>query len=440
MVSQHPRFASWQPPQTYQQVESKLTGIIIYAPRPETIEADNLKSYQCPKCGATTQFDVVAGGDACEYCGYVAQIAAQHVGRQAKEYEFTLETLQQAAQGWGVARRELHCENCGANLAINEGAITSTCPFCASHKVNVRTATADHLRPRFLAPFTVEAKTAQERVRVWLGEGWMHPKELAQITGMHRLIGVYLPFWTFDASITSLWEAEIGYPKTETYYDSGSKSFRTRTRIEWRWENGKTTTIIDDLVVNGSSHISQIILARLHPFDLQQLVAYTPDYLAGWHAHAYDVMLTDAWEVGKRRMREQAKNECYGHVRSSHKHVRNFQMTADFADETWRYVLLPVYLATYTFQQQVYQVMVNGQTGVVAGQKPVAWQKVIMVVAALVVPGLLMIMGTVGWSLWTGYAIHDTAVKFLLGGVALIAIGLVVAFVLYQKGQALEAA
>ena len=40
-------------------------------------------TYTCPQCGATTAYNVAAGGVACEHCGYVAPIQAQVVG-QAK--------------------------------------------------------------------------------------------------------------------------------------------------------------------------------------------------------------------------------------------------------------------------------------------------------------------------------------------------------------------
>jgi len=71
-------------------------------------------------------------------------------------------------------------------------------------------------------------------------------------------------------------------------------------------------------------------------------------------------------------------------------------MRAEFDDETWRYILLPVYLASYRYGDQTYQVMANGQTGEIAGQKPVAWLKIWLAVTALLLPGLLM--GIIGLS------------------------------------------
>lgn len=354
------------------------------------------------------------------------------VGKGAEEFEFTLETLDRAVDGWGVPRQEMHCASCGANLTLPEGALTVTCAFCASNKVNVHPAPSDALRPRFLIPFKIEKPALRERARQWLGKGWFHPGDLADAAVIDRFTGIYLPFWTFDARITSRWKAEVGYERQERYYDHGSKSWKTRTVIHWRWESGQVSLDIDDLLVSGSSRASRIILDRITPFNLSELVAYLPDYLAGWQAQAYDVTLPDAWDMGKEIMREKARNACRDDIRSHH--VRNFSMTADFGDEAWRYILLPVYIAAYRFEEKVYQVMVNGQTGTVAGQKPVAWWKIWLAVAGMLSPGL--ILGLIGLPLLLAGGVGLLPIAL---GAILLVLGGYFSYSLYQQAVESEA-
>jgi hypothetical protein len=171
-----------------------------------------------------------------------------------------------------------------------------------------------------------------------------------------------------------------------------------------------------DPLALGSSKLKSDLVERLYPYDLTRLTSYDSAYLAGWHAQAYDIPLKPAWEVGKRRMRERAKDACYASIPSSH--VRNFSMAADLNQERWRYVLLPVYTASYTFQGEIYRVLVNGQTGAIAGQKPVSWQRVWLAIAAALAPGVLA--GLVG------------LLTMPLGGLG--AIVLPVAFVLFLVG------
>lgn len=425
--------SKWTPPTGYIPIQSSLEGVTVYAPQKEDEKTDTLTVFKCPKCGATTRFDVAAGGVACEHCGYLKPVEAAAIGRKAEEYEFTLETLNEAEQGWGVMRQALHCDSCGVDLSIEKTALTITCPFCASNKVNVRVAQSSHLRPRYLVPFKILAETNRARAREWLGKGWFHPDALAPSAILDHFSGVYMPFWTFDAQISAAWKAEVGHEHQERYYDSGSKSWKTRIVIRWRWQSGRVNLTIDDLLVSGSAHASRLILEKLFPFNLNELVTYHPDFLAGWQAHSYEITLPAAWEDGKAAMRQKAVKACYADIGSSH--VRNFSMTADFADQSWRYILLPVYISAYKYENKVFQVMVNGQTGVVAGQKPVAWWKIWLAIAALLSPGAML--GLIGFPLLIagGIGFIPLALGFIL-----FVVGGIFSFIIYQQAVASEAA
>ncbi len=428
----HPKLAGWQPPSNYQPVPSSLEGITVFAPPPANLVVEEPTTYKCPNCGAATKYDIAAGGVACEHCGYTAPAQAQKVGVQAQRSEFTLETLSQAEKGWGLDRRVLHCDSCGAELAIAEGALTATCPFCASNRVNLRQAPSENLRPRFVIPFKITPEIVRQRARQWLGKGWFHPSGLADSSAIDRFSGVYLSFWTFDANIGSDWNAEVGYEREERHYDASAKEWRTRTVIDWRWERGHVVTRVNNLLVAGTARLSHLILEKVYPFNLNDLVTYSPDFLAGWQALTYDITLPKAWEAGKAIMREKAKSACYADIPTNH--VRNFSMSADFSDEAWRYVLLPVYVAAYLFEGKTYQVMVNGQTGTVAGQKPVAWWKVWLAIGLLLAPGLLL--GLVGLILTAaGVGIVLLGVAFIL-----LIIGMILSIIIYRHAVASEAA
>ncbi len=79
---------SWKPPEHFIKIDSRVPGVIVYAPKPPETDKEEVKSYTCPNCGANIAYDVSAGGVACEYCGYVAPIRAINVGKSADEFEF----------------------------------------------------------------------------------------------------------------------------------------------------------------------------------------------------------------------------------------------------------------------------------------------------------------------------------------------------------------
>jgi hypothetical protein len=105
-------------------------------------------------------------------------------------------------------------------------------------------------------------------------------------------------------------------------------------------------------------------------------------------AQAYEVDLETAWERARQLMRARTKEACQ--KQASAQTIRNFSMNLDFSEESWRYFLLPLYLATYRYGNKLFQVMVNGQTGTIAGQRPVDWKKVGWTLAGAFLPGLLL--------------------------------------------------
>ncbi len=106
----------------------------------------------------------------------------------------------------------------------------------------------------------------------------MHPpKALKDAAQMDKLTPVYLPYWTFSASIAADWKAEVGHYETERYYNSSSKSYETRQVLRWRWENGSITHYFSDLMVNGVSppnRLNHTMLNAIEPYNLSGLVLF----------------------------------------------------------------------------------------------------------------------------------------------------------------------
>ena len=407
---------NFSPPTGFVQIESKLEGITVFAPAPEIDLTPETRDFKCPQCGATTAYTPSSGGVTCQNCGYTQTDQWNVIGQVAAEQEFTLANLATAARGWGTDRSELHCESCGADLSVAANELSTTCPFCASNRVISRVAAQEFLRPRFLIPFLLEPEYCKPLIKAWLGKGWMHPADLSRAAASTQLQGIYLPFWTFDASIQAEWDAEVGYERTERYYDNSSKSWKTRIKIDWRRESGQVSLHPNDWLGIGTTRISQILIKRLYPFKMDELTAYKPDFLAGWRALNYDIPLQMAWDSVKAEMRLSAKESCRSQINSNH--VRNFSMLADFADETWRYILLPVFAAAYRYDGQTFQVLINGQTGIVVGQKPVAWWKVWLAIVGLLTPSVITAIIGLLLMLFSGigiFVLGISAILFIIG-------------------------
>ncbi len=424
------------PPAGYVAVPSAVPGIEVYAPaksdtdsvegeaRRETVE------FHCPQCGAGTTYSATHGALACTRCGYKEAPKADTVGQAAQTFEFDVDTLERAARGWGQSRLEIACSGCGAHVTVPEGALTAACPYCASNKVVPRQASQDTMRPRFVVPFTLDAQALEPVVRQWLGSSWMTPRALADSVNPGRLEPVYVPYWTFDARADAQWQAEVGVDETQHRFDGNTKQMQTHTVTHWHNETGQATQHFADLLVVGTDKLGERRLNEIGNFDTAGLVAYDASLLAGTHAQAHDVALEPAWAAARHRMREATRNTCRASIRGDH--VANFVMSLDFADERWRNALLPVYVAAYRHEGKTYRVLVNGQTGAIAGQRPVDRKRVRLAITALLAPGaVLALAGLVTLAMGLGAVL-------MAAGLVLMFFGGVIASGIRDKARSMD--
>ncbi len=416
------------PPPDYVPGISKVPGIEVYVPESSVEKRPEIVDFKCPHCGASTAYSVETGKLTCEYCGYTETLNSKRLGRKAEGFEFRVDTLERSEQGWGDERKDLACQSCGGVVSVPPDTLAFTCPFCGSNKVLFRAPLEDVLRPRYLIPFTVEPQDCAKITGKWLGSSWMTPKELRNSAAIGKFNPIYIPYWTFGAICNATWKAEVAHQKTVVYFENGQR--KERHEIEWRPEAGKVQKEFKDLLVPGTTRLNLRALARIDQFNIANLVLYEPRYLAGMHAQAYDVPLEEAWKAGRQIMREDTRQACLD--RASNSQVRNFTMALDFDQEAWRYILTPVYTSVYQYSEHSFQILINGQTGRIAGPRPVDWHKVWLVIAALIAPGILTAL--------VGLLLSYSESGSITAGIGffLIVVGVVIAFFIFHQAQEME--
>ena len=413
------------PPPGFVSSASLVAGIEVFALQDTAQQYPEVMDFKCPKCGATIAYSVELGQLGCDHCGYSEAVRHQQIGRKAEGFEFRLDTIQRVEQGWGENRKDLACQRCGGVVSLPGDTLAYTCPFCGSNKVLFREPMEDVLRPRYLIPFQITPPACRDLTRRWLGSSWVTPGQLREqaVKAFHPL---YIPYWIFSAKVNATWKAEVAHEKTVVHYVNGER--KEIRQVEWRHEAGKVQMPFGDLLVPGTTHLNMVTLSRVDGYDISGLVLYEPRYLAGMQAQAYDLPLDQAWDAGRQVMRERVRKSCLDKASSGH--VRNFTAALDFSEESWRYALVPIYTSLYQFGGQHYQVLINGQNGRIAGPRPVDWEKVWLVILALLAPGLL-----------TGaYGLIFSAGQITGLGLFLLVTGLVISFLIHQHAQGVERA
>ena len=364
------------------------------AASPEPVAAD-AQSYICPKCAGKMNFDAASGMLNCPFCGHSMPVPT--TTDAVKEHDL-LQTLQDEsgkAHGYGTEVKAINCKSCGATVNVPANVTSTQCPFCGSNQVIEQQPDPKLIQPESVVPFAIDDATANRKFRDWLGQGWFHPNDLKALGGGQKLRGVYLPFWTFDAHAESNWRAESGdyYYETEwVTVTRDGKQVREQQQVQkvrWYWTSGHHTGDYDDVLVYATRSINLKILQKIYPYETKKLLTYKPDFLAGWSAESYQIPLSEAWPLGRDILYNHERSACDGLVPGDTH--RNLSVSTDLSQLTYKHVLLPVWVASYRYNNKTFQFMINGQTGKVQGEKPISAIKVaIAVVIALIIIGVVV--------------------------------------------------
>jgi hypothetical protein len=67
------------------------------------------------------------------------------------------------------------------------------------------------------------------------------------------------------------------------------------------------------------------------------------------------------------------------------------------AEETFKHILLPVYVSSYRYNGKEYNFFVNGETGALSGKRPYSFWKIFFaILAGLIVIGVLVMLANNG--------------------------------------------
>ena len=181
------------------------------------------------------------------------------------------------------------------------------------------------------------------------------------------------------------------YYETESYTDSkGQRQTRQVQKTRWVPSAGELDHFFDDALVPASRGVAPDLLAGIEPFPTRtHLKPYNPGFLSGWVVERYQIDLLAAARTARARMDAELRQMCARQVPGDTH--RDLQVSADYSGQTFKHVLVPVWLLTYDFHGKPFQVVINGYTGTIAGRYPKSWWKISLAVLAVLVVVLIIV-------------------------------------------------
>lgn len=346
--------------------------------------------FHCAACGAETTWNPSAKTLVCDYCGTAAPQDPKSLVRDetVREHDLAeaLQRLPDSARGWSPESGSVRCQSCNAISVFEAREAAKRCDFCGSAALVPYQELQQSIRPESLLPLRIDETGIRESIRKWYSGRWFAPSNLGQKALTDTVHGVYLPYWTFDARAEADWTALSGYHyyTTETYTDANGRT-QTRQVRHTRWvpSSGSVSHFFDDELVSASKGVKAELLRKIEPFPTAELVPYHDGFLAGWTVERYQIDLVGAATAARQGMADQVRSMCAREVPGD-THM-NLQVSIAWSAQTFKHILVPVWLLTYDYGRKSYQVAINGYTGTIAGERPYSFLKIFFAVLAVVV-------------------------------------------------------
>ena len=354
------------------------------------------QSFACPACGGAAEWSAAKQALVCPFCGTTSPMqppAKPEDGDAVREYDLVeaLRNIPESERGWQTATRSVKCQSCQAISVFKPERVAQNCDFCGSPALVPYDEIKAPIRPESVLPFKLSNSDVRDRVRAWYRSRWFAPNKFKTRAFTDTLHGVYLPYWTFDAQVAAEWTADAGYYyyTTESYTDSkGNRQTRQVRHTRWEAASGALEHFFDDELVPASRGVPPNLLGKIEPFPTKELAPYNAGYISGWVVEQYQIDLVAAAKHSREAMDEKLRKMCAEQVPGDTH--RNLQVSADYSGQTFKHILLPIWLLSYQYGARRFQIVANGVTGTIGGKYPKSWIKIAFLVLTIMIITLII--------------------------------------------------
>lgn len=348
----------------------------------------------CVNCGAELKYKPGTTSVVCEYCGHKESIEpAKSTYRELELYSYLQEY---GDQSHSEEITVLHCNNCGAEQHVEDHLKSLSCVYCGTPLIVEDARKEQWILPGAVLPFQIDKKEAHSIFKKWVHGLWFAPDKLqkASLDPLYTQ-GLYLPYWTFDANLYAKYTGRRGdhYYETERYRDANGKTqTRTVQKTRWSYASGSVSGFIDDQLIGASRQNTGRIPAKITNWNLQKLEPFKSDFLAGFVTEKYTISLHEGHLQSEQEMRQIADRWARRDIGGDVQEVHSLDMS--LTDETFKHILLPVYICAYSYNNKKYNFYINAENGSISGSRPYSFWKIFFLILAILMVVLVIVWVT----------------------------------------------
>ncbi len=329
----------------------------------------------CSSCGGKVEFDPDSKGLKCVKCGNVYKIDSK---KKTTKRPIQDKENEEGFREWQTSGRCFHCQNCGAQLILNNLEMSNTCQYCHTSSL-VPYEQLPGLKPDAVLPFKISKAKASETFKANLRKKWFLPNKFKKNIPLADIGATYISSFNFAYHTYSLYHGIEHYTVTVT------RNGQTHTESRSRPISGHLDYQFDNVVVEASDKLDQYEIMQILPFNFNEGYEYNSGFIKGYNVEYYNLNATQAFEKSKKI----ADSEIENMIASRYNSVSNLSVKTNFSNELYNYSLLPVYFVSYKYKDKEYRNLMNGQNGAIGGKLPRSGVKITFTVLL----SLLLVIG-----------------------------------------------
>lgn len=318
---------------------------------------------KCPNCTGELKFKPTDKQVVCEYCGSKfdpKELKAKvKMAGEVKEDKKEKEEKKETYEGKGYT-----CSQCGATLLTFDETAITFCSYCGSQAM-IEEKMMKVNKPDFIIPFEKSREDCINAYKKKVSKSLFVPKYLKSDVVVEKFRGIYIPYAIYKLEHTgqchnkgSKYSHRVG---DYVYYDDYSIS----ANVDASYEG-----LSHDLLSKFYDKFSTAV-----PYNYKKREEFNPNYLIGFYADSGDV---DA-NVYDQEVLRMVNVDANSRLRSNHEFSKygcsNPTVGLHVVDR--KVGMFPMYFLAIRSKdnKKVNYAVVNGQTGEVAADLPIAFSK-----------------------------------------------------------------
>lgn len=338
----------------------------------------------CKNCGSELLYAPGTTDLKCDYCGHTVTISASE--NELEELALKNYLGEMGEQSHSEEITMIQCKNCGANQHIEEHYKSLHCVYCATPLIVDDIYKEEWIVPGAVLPFQIAQEKAHQIFQKWVKGLWFAPNNLKKaILDPQNTKGLYAPYWTFDAQLYADYTGQRGeyYYVTKTVGSGENKRKVQERRTRWYPAAGNVSGFVDDTLTKASNQKSGIIPKKIERWNLKLLKPFDTSFLSGFITEKYTIPLKSGHEQAEKVAHQIADTWSRRDIGGDTQNIHSLEVK--LSEETFKHILLPVYISAYTFKSKRYNFFVNGQSGKLSGQRPYSFWKIFFFVLSILI-------------------------------------------------------